>query len=316
MRVLITGVTGFAGGHLAEVLAGQSELELFGLARHQWPQELRHLSKRVSLETIDLSDRAALAAALTRIEPQCIYHLAGYAQVGRSAREADLAWKGNLTATRQLYDAVVDWGERPRILFVGSGLVYESSASADHSHAEACPLEPATPYAASKSAADLTSYQFARMHGLDIIRARPFNHLGPRQSGDYAVPNFARQIAAIEDGRQPPVLETGNLSPFRDVSDVRDIALAYTALMKHGRPGEAYNICSGTAHSINDLLERLLALARVTVEVRTNPSLLRKVDEPFVRGDSSKLRRETGWAPRFSLNQTLADTLEYWRRRR
>jgi GDP-4-dehydro-6-deoxy-D-mannose reductase len=228
--------------------------------------------------------------------------------------EPDATWDGNLTATRSLYEAVLRWGGRPRILFVGSGLVYGPPDPPDQPQHEGCLLRPTTPYAASKAAADLVSYQFASGHRLEIVRARPFNHFGPGQSPQFAVPHFAQQIVAIERGQRPPVLETGNLSACRDLTDVRDVVSAYLLLMERGRPGEAYNVGSGQTHSMQTILERLLALAGVRVEMRQRQDLLRTVDQAVVRVDASKLRREIGWTPRFTLDQTLADTLSSWRK--
>src|SRR5439155_14363087 len=216
MHILITGITGFAGGHLAEALLARGDVRLFGISRSGlWTSPWRHLAQRVTLRPCDLCDRAAVEELLRDVQPERIYHLAGYAHVGRSLAEPDAAWAGNLTATRYLYEAVAGSGSRPRILFVGSGMVYGDPRSNDRAHVESDPLLPANAYAASKAAADLVSYQFTRGPGLDIVRVRPFNHVGPRQAPEYAVAHFAQQIAAIEQGRQPPVLETGNLEPQR-----------------------------------------------------------------------------------------------------
>ncbi len=333
MRILVTGATGFAGGWLAEALAARgggrgevaSPLEgeatsplLFGLCRRAArPDEWACLAPHVRLYGCDLCDRGAVESVLRDIQPQQIYHLAGYAQVGRSFDEPDAAWSGNLTATRSLYEAASRWGGRPRVLFVGTGLVYGDPAAPDESQDESCLLRPNSPYAASKAAADLLSYQTAVMKdGLEIVRARPFNHIGPRQSPQFAVANFARQAAAIERGESPPVLETGNLESRRDLTDVRDTVAAYVLLMHKGRPGEAYNVGSGQNVSMQTVLDRLLALAGLKVEVRRRPELMRAVDQAVARVDASRLRRETGWIPKYTLDQTLSDTLEYWRSRR
>jgi GDP-4-dehydro-6-deoxy-D-mannose reductase len=315
MRILITGVTGFAGSYLAEALLERPGVELFGLGRTGWKEDQAVLARRVTLEVCDLNNPPRMEAALARIKPEQIYHLAGYSNAGKSPREADAAWAGNLTATRNLYVALERLVQRPRILFVGSGLVYEASGSPVHAHSEGCPLEPATPYAASKSAADLASYQAGHSGALDIVRVRPFNHVGPRQSSEYAISSFARQIASAERQERPSVVETGNLSPLRDLTDVRDVVRAYILVMERGRSGDVYNIASGVARSIQSALDRLLALSRARITQRTNPDLVRATDLPVVRGDASKLRRETGWSPQFSFEQTLADTLDYWRRR-
>jgi GDP-4-dehydro-6-deoxy-D-mannose reductase len=313
MRVLITGITGFAGGHLAEALLAGGDADLFGTSRRgEWPEEWSHLAGRVRLRPCDLCDGPRLRELIADVQPDCIYHLAGYANAGRSFQEADAAWAGNLTATLSLYDAVHRWGGRARILSVGSGLIYGQAEDGEVFDENAL-LRPVNPYAASKAAADLAGYQHTRYPGLDIVRARPFNHIGPRQAPHYAVAHFAKQIAAAELGLQPPVLETGNLSAMRDLTDVRDVAAAYTRLIEKGCTGEAYNIASGTVHSMQAVLDRLLALARVPVEVKQQPRLLRAAEAAIIRGDAAKLRAETGWQPRYSLDQTLADTLQYWR---
>jgi GDP-4-dehydro-6-deoxy-D-mannose reductase len=313
-RILVTGITGFAGGHLAEALLARGGVELHGVSRHgEWPAEWRHLESRVGLRACDLGDGVSLQRLVADVRPEQIYHLAGYAHVGQSLQEPDAAWAGNLGSTRYLYDAVVRWGGRPRILFVGSGLIYGDPDTAEQAYDESCLLRPTTPYAASKAAADLLSYQVTRAPGLDVVRARPFNHIGPRQSARFAVAHFAEQVAAIEQGRQPPVLETGNLSPRRDLTDVRDTVQAYLLLMDRGRTGEAYNVGTGQTHSMQEMVERLTRLGRVRVEVRQRADLLRSTETPAVRADAGKLRRETGWAPRLPLERTLADMLDYWR---
>ena len=314
MRILLTGVTGFAGGHLAEALLARPQVELFGASRRaEWPGHWRHLEGRVVLLTCDLRDPAAAEDVVRRAQPDWLFHLAGYAQPGRSLQEPDSAWAANLGATRVLYDAVHRWGGSPRIVYAGSGLVYGDGDGTGRPFHEDAPLRPVSPYATSKAAADLLSYQYTRSHGLDIVRVRPFNHIGPRQSPDYAVANFARQIAAIEKGEQAPVLETGSLASYRDLSDVRDVARAYVLLADHGRPGEVYNVASGTADTMQAVLNHLLRLARQRVDVRPQDTLQRAAEARVLRGDAAKLRRETGWAPGFSLEQTLADTLAYWR---
>jgi GDP-4-dehydro-6-deoxy-D-mannose reductase len=199
------------------------------------------------------------------------------------------------------------------VLYVGSGLIYGDPEAPGRSTDEDAPLRPASPYAASKAAADLAGYQYARAWGLDVVRVRPFNHIGPRQSPQYAVAHFARQIAAIEQERQAPVLETGNLASRRDLTDVRDMVRAYILLMRHGETGAVYNAGTGEAHSMQSVLDRLLRLAQRQIEVRQQSGLLRAADNNVVRADPARLRAATGWKPRFTLDQTLADTLDYWR---
>ena len=313
MRILLTGATGFAGSWLAEGLLAQGTHQLFSLSRGgQWPVEMRHLEEHIILHRCDLCDGPRVEAVLRAVDPERIFHLAGYPHVGRSFQEADAAWQGNLSATRSLYEAVARWGGRPRILTTGSGLIYGDPDPPDQILDEDHPLRPGSPYASSKAAADLVGYQFTRSHGFDLVRARPFNHIGPRQSPQFAVAHFARQLAEIKRGRRPPLLETGDLGAHRDLTDVRDVAAAYLLLMECGRSGAAYNVGSGTSYLMQTVLDRLVALAGVAVEVRRRPDLLRRADTPVIRVSAARLRAETGWQPRYSLQQTLEDTLDYW----
>jgi GDP-4-dehydro-6-deoxy-D-mannose reductase len=309
-RSLITGATGFVGGYLAEALLARGET-VAGLSRHAtWPLDCEYLTGRVELFACDLADATTLESVLRKFTPTHIYHLAGYAQTGRSFQEPDAAWEGNLTATRRLYEILTRLRPAiaPRVLFVGSGLIYGDTLGAT----EDCALRPDSPYAASKAAADLVSYQFSRV-GLDIVRARPFNHIGPRQSPAFAVPSFARQLACIDLAAAPPLLETGDLRSERDFTDVRDMVAAYLLLMDRGRTGEAYNIGTGSSHTMKEIVEVLVSLIDRHVEVRSREDLLRPADQLVMRVDAVKLRRETGWTPRYTLTQTLADTLDYWR---
>jgi GDP-4-dehydro-6-deoxy-D-mannose reductase len=314
MRILITGVTGFAGGFLADALLKQAEVRLTGVGREsQWPLATQHLAGRVELHGLDLCNSAKIESLLRQFQPEQIYHLAGYAHVGRSFQEPHAAWAGNLNATLALYDAVHRWGGRPRILYVSSGQIYGEPERPDQAFDERSPLRPSSPYGASKAAADLASFQYTRSPGLDIIRVRPFNHIGPRQSPDFAVSHFAKQIADIERNRKPPLLETGNLSSLRDLTDVRDMVRAYILLTEKGGTGEVYNAAAGEVHSMQSLLDRLLGMARLRVEVRPQSAQARATDPSAIRADASRLRKEIGWTPAFSLDQTLSDTLDYWR---
>jgi len=315
MRILVTGVTGFAGGFLAEALLKRPGVTVAGLAReNRWRPGMLHLDKRIELEAFDLCDGDKIEEMLRRFHPDQIYHLAGYAHVGRSFQEPQVAWKGNLHATLTLYDAVHRWGGAPRILYVSSGQIYGEPQSPDLAFDERSLLQPLSPYGSSKAAADLTSFQYTRSPGLDIIRIRPFNHIGPRQSPDYAVAHFAKQIAHIERDRCPAILETGNLTPLRDLTDVRDMVRAYILVMEKGRTGEVYNAASGEVQSMQTVVDRLLGLARVPIEVRQKAAQVRANDASAIRADATKLRKEIGWNPLISLDQTLADTLDYWRR--
>jgi GDP-4-dehydro-6-deoxy-D-mannose reductase len=306
-RNMITGITGFAGRYLARALVARGDA-VAGLARR--PADVPD----VELLQGDAGDPATLDAALRRFRPTHVYHLAGFTHTHRSFKEPEEAWHGNLTATRRLFEAVKAWGERPRILWVGSGLVYGQPPDPATPVDESAELRPDTPYAASKAAADLVAFMAWRADKLDVVRARPFNHTGPEQSAEFAVPSFARQLIAIERGESPPVLEVGDLRTHRDLSDVRDVVAAYLLLMERGRGGDAYNVASGVSTPMSVVLDRMVALTGLSVEVRTRADLMRPVEQGVVRVDAAKLRRETGWQPGYTLDRTLQDTLAAWRR--
>jgi GDP-4-dehydro-6-deoxy-D-mannose reductase len=314
MRVLITGITGFVGGHLVEALRADGGHTLFGVSRRaDWAAAWRHLAGDVDLRPVDLHDTTAVERIVRDVKPDWVLHLAGYANTGKSFIEPDRCWGDNLTATRSLYDAIHRSGLKPRILFTSTGLVYGDPDDPGRPCDERTTLKPASPYAASKAAADVLSYQVTRSPGLDVVRVRMFNQIGPRQPADYAVANFARQIVAIETGKQVPVIETGDLSAERDVTDVRDIVRAFVLLMSHGKSGEAYNAGRGRAYRIQELLDRLVKLSRARMDVRQRVEPDRKGDTVVVRADTTKLRQATGWEPRYDLDETLKDVLDYWR---
>ncbi|MDY3560356.1 GDP-mannose 4,6-dehydratase [Gemmata sp. JC673] len=314
MRILITGITGFVGGHLVEHLMSLGGHELFGVSRRaEWPGGLSHLAPHVRLFAADLCDAGVTEQVVRECCPDWVCHLAGYANTGGSFRDPERAWRENLTATRCLYDAVTGSGLKPRILFVSTGLIYGEPDEPDGVCAESTTLKPASPYAASKAAADLISYQYTRSAGLDIVRVRLFNQIGPRQSADFAVSNFARQIAAAEVGKQAPEVSVGDLSARRDVADVRDIVAAFPLLLEKGRCGEAYNAARGESFLIQSLLDKLVAMSRVPIQVHQKIEPGRKADTAVARADASKLRAATGWAPQVTLDQSLAGVLNYWR---
>ena len=311
MRILITGVTGFVGGHLAEMLRDDGG-ELHGTSRGgQWPRPLDHLSSAVRLHAVDWHDAASVESVLRATGPDQIYHLAGYASTGSSFSEPDAAWAGNLGVAQSLFDAIAKWGGRPRIVFVTSALIYAPPVPLDCPIDESGAISPLSPYAASKAAADRLA---GEMTGLDIVRVRPFNQIGPRQSPQFAIGSFTQQLARIERGLAPPKLETGDLTSRRDFTDVRDMARAYIALMKHGQSGEVYNAGSGTAVALTEIVKWLRGACQVPVEIVTKAERLRPTDAPVLIANARKLRAATGWTPSISLRQSVADALDFRRR--
>jgi len=313
MRALVTGATGFVGSCLLRELEARGVTALCGVSRDP-PRTDTLLPATLQLHQVDLRDVPRVADILTTFSPTHLYHLAGYADPGGSSREPAAAWCGNLEATRGLLEAVLRWGGRPRILFVSSGTVYGEPAS-DRLVDEQTELRPQSPYAASKAAAEMLCCQYLCEPGLDIVRARPFNHIGPGQSSVYAVANFARQLAAIERRLQSPVLRVGNLAPIRDFTDVRDVVRAYALLLEKGTRGAVYNVASGHSQAMGDVVRQLASLCKVAVRVEADPALVRRVEWMGVRVNVGALRAATGWSPRIPWAQTLADTLDDWRGR-
>lgn len=314
MRVLVSGASGFVGGHLVEHLADRGD-RVFGLSSTgRWPEPLGNLANLAELRALDLvsTPEPAFEAVIQEIRPDAIVHLAAQANPQKSFADPRATWALNLGGSLNLLEAVKRSGLRPRVLLVGSGVSYGNPAPEHLPVSELCPLRPNNPYAASKAAADLLGIQHHLGHGTDVMMARPFNHAGPRQPDSYVLATLARQVAEVETGLKPSV-EHGNLEVVRDFTDVRDIVRAYRLLLEHGRGGEVYNIGTGRDVSLEAMLGMLRRLARTEVPARVDPARLRPVDQPRLLADASKLRRETGWEPLYSLEQTLSDMLDAWR---
>lgn len=314
MRALVTGVSGFVGGHLAEHLIDSDDL-VVGLSESgRWPLELAQVSRQVRIEKCDLTQavEAELANLIARKQPEVIYHLAAQANPQASLGDPRGTWTLNLGGALNLLEAVKASGQKPRVILVGSGVCYGNPGPEHLPVSESCPVRPNNPYAASKAAADLLGIQHYLSHGTDVLIVRPFNHAGPRQSPSYVLSALARQVAEAEAGGIPRV-EVGNLDIVRDFTDVRDVVRAYRLLAEKGSAGEVYNLGTGQGTRIADALETLRSLARVPIEVHVDPARVRPVDQPLLIADASKLRLATGWEPRVSISRTLADMLDYWR---
>ncbi len=316
MRAAITGINGFVGGHLVEHLADAGD-SIIGLSRSgQWPEPIPSYARNAEIEPFDLvrGPTDKLIDWVRRNRPEAIYHLAAQANPRESFDDPESTWELNLGGTLTLLEAVrhAKVGPLPRIILAGSGVAYGNPRADELPVTESCPLRPNNPYAASKAAADLLGIQQTLAFKQHVIVARPFNHAGPRQSDRYVLSSFARQVVEVERGDRDRI-EVGNLEVVRDFTDVRDIVIAYRLLALRGKPGEIYNIGTGRNQSLTSLLEILQNQARVPVEVVVDPDRVRPVDLPLLLADSSKLREETGWEPRYSIEQTLADMLGYWR---
>jgi len=261
----------------------------------------------VTWHAVDLLDRASVREALAATRPSVIYHCAGFADVHDAWRAPARALRVNALGTHHLLEAAREAGLSCRVLVTGSALVYRPAADP---LTEDSPIGPASPYGVSKLAQEMT----AAASPLPVMIVRPFNHAGPGQSASYATSAFAQQVAEIEAGSREPILRVGNLDARRDITDVRDTVRAYEALAERGTPHMPYNVCSGRARSMRELLDILLSLSRVRVRVEVDPSRLRPSDNPVIAGSHDRLTRDTGWRPEIPIEQTLADLLQHWRR--
>ncbi len=295
-RILVTGLGGFAGGHLAApVSALMPDAVLLPLG-------------------CDVTDAAAVDEAVRRLRPDLCLHLAAIAAIPVANAEPDRTWSVNLHGTLNLARAVRAHAPAAPFLFASSADAYGASFRSGQALDEDALLSPLNTYGATKAAADLALAAMAA-DGLHAIRLRPFNHAGPGQSPDFAIPAFARQIALIRAGRQEPVLRTGNLQPYRDFLDVRDVCRAYALCLAQAdrlTPGTILNIASGTARRIGDVLDGLLAVAGVPAAIEDDPGRARPNDIPVAIGDAARLRRTLGWAPEIPWERTLRDVIDDW----
>jgi GDP-4-dehydro-6-deoxy-D-mannose reductase len=317
MRALITGITGFAGSHLADfLLAEHPEVEVFGTYRWRSRRDnIEHLDGKVTLLETDLRDYTSVHAALARSRPDAVFHLAAQSFVPTSWNAPVETLSGNVIGQTNLFEAVRALGLDPAIQLACSSEEYWLVLPHETPIKETNPLRPLSPYAVSKVAQDYLGYQYFQSYGIKAIRTRGFNHTGPRRGEVFVTSNFAKQVAEIEAGLNPPVMRVGNLDAVRDFTDVRDMVRAYWLATQRAKPGEVYNIATGSGITIRAMLDKLLALAKVEVRVETDPARLRPSDVEVLIGDSSKFRADTGWEPRIPFDRTLADLLDYWRAR-
>ena len=319
--ILVTGAAGFVGSHLLTLLdraapAGTS-LEAWrrpAASRGQAspaPPRPAPGDYRVTWREVDLLDPAAVTRAITDTGPTQVYHCAGVANVWESWSNNHATLRANVLGTEHLLTALRDHGPPARVLIPSSALVYRPSASAID---ETAPLGPVSPYGLSKLAQEMLGLAAARQDGMTVLLSRSFTHVGPGQALSYAASSFAEQIARIESGGAEPVLSVGNLEARRDLTDVRDTVRAYQLLMTHGTPATPYNVCSGTAYQIQEVLDGLLANATVDVSVRHDRARTRPIDNPLLLGDRSRITQDLGWSPEIPLSRTLRDLLDYWRR--
>jgi GDP-4-dehydro-6-deoxy-D-mannose reductase len=314
LKALITGISGFVGSHLSEYLLANTDWRLAGTVYGPY-ENIRGFCDQVELYPAELSRLPVVEFVLDQARPDVIFHLAAMAVTGRSWRDPAMTLNINVGMQANVLQAIVNLGLNCRVLIVGSSEEYGAALASSKPVDEGAPFRPLNPYAVSKVAQDLLGLQYHLSHGLDVVRVRPFNHIGPRQGLGFVVPDFASQVAQIEVGLQDPLLRVGNLEARRDFTDVRDVVRAYHLLVLHGRSGQVYNVGSGRAHAIQEILDRFLAWCAVPIQVERDASRLRPSDIPEVVCDYGRLEACTGWKPTIGFEQSLRDVLEDWRGR-
>ncbi len=311
--VLVTGVDGFAGSHLSDLLV-RLRYRVHGTTRHDDADPRAELRAEVERHPVDLLDRDRVEAVVSRVRPAWVFHLAALSSPAASWDDPAATINNNVGGQANLLNALIRLDPMPRVLVVGSTDEYGRVTGRPERLVEDTPLRPLSPYAVSKVAQDFLALQYFLSRGLPAVRVRPFNHAGPRQSPQFAIASFAQQIARIELGRQAPMLKVGNLKVKRDFTDVRDMARAYLLALRQGRPGEVYNIGSGKAVQLGAIVEALLRMSKKKITLELDAGRTRRAEADVYVCDPRRFQRLTGWRPRIALDRMLRDTLNYWRR--
>ncbi|HSX09097.1 MAG TPA: GDP-mannose 4,6-dehydratase [Candidatus Saccharimonadales bacterium] len=315
-KILITGITGFVGKHLTEHLLEQQSFEIYGTYRTEANLgNLGDLADKLHLAQIDLHDADKVEELIVSIQPDYIFHLAAQASPSKSFAAPVETLTNNIVSEFSILNALKkNKMDRTRVMIVSTSETYGIVRPEDNPVDEDTPLRPATPYAVSKIAQDYLSLQYQLAYKLDIVRLRPFNHIGPGQKEGFVVADFAKQIVEIEKGQMDAIISVGNLDAKRDFTDVRDMVKAYGLSLEKCESGEVYNIGTGKSHKIEDILTTLLSLSEKKIEVRTDPERVRPIDVPEIRCDCTKFHALTNWQPEIELKKTLQDILDYWRK--
>lgn len=311
MRTLITGVNGFVGQYLAEYLLVKS-IDVWGTI-HEQKTIHKEINNDISIRQMDITDPIQVKNVLSECRPDYIFHLAAQSSAAISWKQPELTMNVNLNGTINLLESIRKLNLNTRILLIGSSEEYGTVKPMDLPIDETHQLKPGNPYAISKVAQNMIGQVYVKAYDLDIVMVRAFNHIGPKQSPVFVVSDFSKRIAEIEKGKILPILKVGNLEAERDFTDVRDIVRAYYELALKGSKGEIYNVGSGKVHRINEILNKLLILANIEIKIEKDSSRFRPLDVPKVQCNNNKFVSLTSWKPTYTLEETLKDTLEYWR---
>jgi len=316
LKCLITGITGFAGSHLAEYLLSRGDCEVHGTMRWRSRTEnITQLGNRITTHVCDMRDATSMYELIRELKPDRIYHLAAQSFVPMSWVAPAETFTTNVIGQTNIFEAIRAVGCATRVQIACSSEEYGLVLPEETPIEESNPLRPLSPYAVSKVAQDLMGYQYHQSYGMHVVRTRGFNHTGPRRGDVFVTSNFARQIVDIENGKKEPVIHVGNLEAVRDFTDVRDTVVAYYLALEKGKPGDVYNVATGKGYKIREMLDILLSFSKVKIETRQDPKRMRPSDVELLLGDATKLRTETGWEPKYKFEQTMKDLLDYWRSR-
>lgn len=312
LKVLITGVEGFAGSHLAQWVLDQQAV-VHGTVYPSASQRNIEGLKNLHVHPLDILDQDRLSSLVKQVKPGYIFHLAGQSNVAASTRLADQTLRTNVMGNFNIIEAVRKNARKPRLLIVGSANEYGKVASKDLPITEQYPLNPDNPYAVSKVCQELMGRYYATHDDLDIVTVRPFNHIGPRQALGFVCSDFAHQLVQIERKEKPPLMEVGNLNVYRDFTDVRDMVRGYWLALAKGKKGGLYNLCSGRYYSIKSLLNSMIAMTGCKVEIKIKAGMIRSNENRYFYGDCSKFQKITKWKTQIPMEETLRDILDYWR---
>ncbi len=316
MRVFITGITGFAGSHLADYCLERGDVEVYGIVRWRSRTEnIDHIVDRINVLECDLRDATSTRDVIEEVKPDFIFHLAAQSYVPTSWKAPTESLTTNVLGELNIFEAVRKIGLGCRIQLAGSSEEYGMVNPDEVPITEDNPLRPLSPYGVSKVAQDLLGYQYYMSYKMDIVRTRGFNHTGPRRPPVFVCSDFAKQIVDIEKGLRPPIMYVGNLDAKRDFTDVRDVVRGYFLALEKGKSGQVYNICSGKCYSMREILDMLLAKSNIKIEIKLDKSRLRPSDVPLLIGSCDRFREDTGWKPVIPFDQTLQEILDFWRDR-
>ena len=314
MRVLITGITGFAGSHLVDYMLTLKGIEIHGIQRWRSRTEnVDHVVDKISMYECDMRDAHSVTNVIKDVRPDRIFHLAAQSLVPASWKTPAETLGTNVLGQVNIFEAVKRVGISPRIQIAGSseeyGLVHTDELPVKETNA----LRPLSPYAVSKVAQDMMGYQYFKSFGMDIVRTRAFNHTGPRRPPVFVCSDFAKQLVEAELGLRDPIIKVGNLEAKRDFTDVRDTVVGYWLLLEKGKAGEVYNICSGNCFRMRDILDMLIDITKSKVKIVEDKDRMRPSDVPVLQGDNTKFRSLTGWEPKIPFEKTLSDIVDFWR---